>query len=174
MNKKSPLQKIILAACIVALAAAVLPLTSVFAAGNNEIDNNRLEAIWQKMQNRYARVGRMFDNDARLIQSAERMIERLEQEGQPTAELKAALQAYEDALKTARPLYESCKGILNSHKGFDASGKVTDTGQAQETVRAFGEKFAAVRNAMGGTGKTLAELMKSLRGQYRPAPATSP
>lgn len=173
MNKKSSLQKIILAAWIVVLAAAALPLTDAFAAGSNEIGNERLEAIWQKMQNRYARVGRMFDNDERLIQGAERMIGRLKQEGKPTAELEAALKAYEDALKSARPLYESCKGILNSHKGFDASGKVTDAGQAQETIRAFGEKFAAVRNAMGGAGKTLMELMKSLRSQYRPAPMPS-
>lgn len=170
MNKKSTFQKTILAALIVALVVAVLPLTSVFAAGNNEISNERLEKLWQKMLNRYERVGKMFDNDTELIDRAEEMIARLEQEGKSTAELELALQAYEDALKIARPVYESCKGTINSHKGFDSTGKVTDAKQAGDTVKALGEKFAEIRNAMDGTGKALIELMKSIREQYKPAP----
>lgn len=170
MNKKLTFQKTILAALIVALVAAALPLTSAFAAGDNEISNDRLEAIWQKMQRRYERVGKMFDNDTKLIDRAEEMIDRLKQEGKPTAEMESALKAYEDALKVARPVYESCKGIINSHKGFDGSGKVTDAEQAKETVKALAEKFGEIRNAMDGTGKALIELMKSIRDQYKPTP----
>lgn len=173
MNKKLTFQKTILTALIVALMAAALPLTSAFAAGNNEIGDDRLEALWQKMVNRYNRVGKMFDNDARLVEGAEKMIERLKQEGKPTAELESALKAYEDALKKAKPVFESCKGIINSHKGFDSSGKVTDVVQAKETIRDLGLKFTEIRNTMGGTGKALAELMKSLRDQYKPAPIPS-
>ena len=173
MNKKLTFQKTILAALIVALMVAALPLTSVFAAGNNEISNERLESLWQKMLKRYERVGRMFDNDAKLADRAEEMISRLKQEGKPTAELESALKAYEDALKVAHPLYESCKGIINSHKGFDSSGKVTDAEQAKETVKSLGEKFGEIRNAMDGTGKALVELMKSIRDQYKPTPIPS-
>lgn len=170
MNKKLTFQKTILAALIVALVAAALPLTSAFAAGSSEISNERLEALWQKMQKRYERVGRMFDNDTKLIDRAEEMIDRLEQEGESTAELEAALKAYEDALKVARPIYESCKGIINSHKGFDANGKVTDTEQAKETVKDLAEKFTTIRDAMDGTGKALIELMKSIRDEHKPTP----
>jgi len=173
MNKKLNFQKSILAALIVALVAAALPLTSALAAGNNEISNDRLEALWQKMLKRYERVGKMFDNETKLIDRAEEMIDRLKQEGKPTAELESALKAYEDALKVAHPIYESCKGIINSHKGFDASGKVTDAEQAKETVKALAEKFGEIRNAMDGTGKALIELMKSIRDQYKPTPTPS-
>lgn len=173
MNKKLNFQKTILAALIVALVAAALPLTSALAAGNNEISNDRLEALWQKMLKRYERVGKMFDNETKLIDRAEEMIDRLKQEGKPTAELESALKAYEDALKVAHPIYESCKGIINSHKGFDASGKVTDAEQAKETVKALAEKFGEIRNAMDGTGKALIELMKSIRDQYKPTPTPS-
>ena len=169
MTKKPVFQKTILAALIVALMVAALPLTNVFAAGNNEISNDRLEAVWQRMQNRYERVGKMFDNDTKLIDRAGKMIDRLKQEGKPTAELESALKAYEDALKVARPVYESCKGIINSHKGFDASGKVTDAEQAKETVKSLGEKFGEIRNAMDGSGKALIQLMKSIREQSKPA-----
>ena len=179
MNNKLNFQKIVLVALVAALVAAALPLTGASAAGSSDptqppagqgLSNERLEAIWQKMVNRYDRVGKMFDNDARLAEGAEKMIERLKQEGKPTAELEAALKAYEDALKKAKPVFESCKGIINSHKGFDSSGKVTDAGQAKETIRDLGAKFTEIRNTMGGTGKALAELMKSLRDQYKPTP----
>ena len=178
MNGKLTLQKTILAALIVALMAAALPLTGVSAAPQTTqpyvdgkgISNERLENIWKRMQNRYERVGKLFDNDAKLVDRAEEMISRLKDAGEPTAELEAALKAYQDALKQARPIYESCKGILNSHKGFDENGKVTDAGQAKETVKQFGEKLIGIRNAMDGTGKALVELMKSIRDQHKPAP----
>ena len=147
MNNKLNFQKIVLVALVAALVAAALPLTGASAAASFDptqppagqgLSNERLEAIWQKMVNRYDRVGKMFDNDARLAEGAEKMIERLKQEGKPTAELESALKAYEDALKKAKPVFESCKGIINSHKGFDSSGKVTDAGQAKETIRDLG------------------------------------
>lgn len=178
MNAKLNIQKTVLAALIVALMVAALPLTGVSAsaqtaqpsAAGREISNERLENVWKRMQNRYERVGKLFDNDNKLIERAGEMIDRLKQAGESTTALEAALKAYEDALKQARPIYESCKGIINSHKGFDANGKVTDAGQAQETVKELGEKLLSIRNAMDGTGKALMELMKSIRDQHKPTP----
>lgn len=171
-------KKTILSALIAALVLAALPLTGVSAAGQTDptppaqgqVSNERLENIWARMNRRYERLGNFFDKSDGLVDKASKMIERLEEAGESTAELEAALAAFEDAVKDAHPIYESCNGIINSHKGFDSDGKVTDAEQAKETIKELGVKFGEIKSTMDGTGKALIELMKSIRDAHRPAP----
>jgi hypothetical protein len=171
-------KKTTLAALVFALALAAFPLTGVFAAGQNDpvppaqgqgLSNERLEKIWARTNHRYERLGNFFDKSNGLIERAEKMIAYLKENGESTAELEAALAAYQDAVRQAKPIYESCKGIVNSHKGFDAKGKVTDAGQARETIKALGAKLGEVRDAMDGKARELVELMKSIRDAHKPA-----
>ncbi len=171
-------KRIILATLAAALALAALPLTGVSAAGQADptppaqgqgIGNERLERIWARMNRLFERLGKAFDKSDGLEDKAERMIARLKEAGEPTAELEAALKAYQEAAKKAHPIYESCKGIINSHKGFDKDGKVTDAEQARETIKDLGAKFGEIHTAMDGTGKTLIELMRSIRESHKPA-----
>jgi hypothetical protein len=83
------------------------------------------------------------------------------------------LDAFEAATKNAHPIYESAKGIINSHQGFDADGKVTDPEKARETVKAMGEKLKAIKDAMNGTGKALREAIKAFR-EANPRPVKTP
>jgi hypothetical protein len=53
---------------------------------------------------------------------AQNLIDRVNENGKDTA----ALNAFDNALKEAHSLHESAKGIINSHQGFDADGKVSD------------------------------------------------
>lgn len=174
-------KKTMLAALTIALVLTVLPWTSVSAGGQTDLippaqgqgpSNERLEKIWARMNRRYERIGNFYDKTDELVAKAEKMIARLEEEGESTAELEAALTAFQDALKEAHPIYESCKGILNSHKGFDSDGKVTDAEQAKETIKELGTKFGEIKTAMNGTGKALIELMKSIRDKHKPAPTS--
>jgi uncharacterized protein YaaR (DUF327 family) len=170
-------KKTILTALIAAIIVAALPLTGVSAAGQTDptppaqgqISNERLEKVWARMNRRYERLGRIFEKSDGLVERVNAMIERLKEAGESTAELEAALAAYEDAVKQAHPIYESCNGIVNSHKGFDADGKVTDAEQAKETIKELGAKFGEIKTAMNGTGKTLIELLKSIREAHKPA-----
>ena len=77
--------------------------------------------------------------------------------------MQAALDALEAALKDAQPIYEGASGIVNSHPGFDSTGKVTDPENAQETVKAMRGKFDEIKAAMNGTGRALHEALKSFR-----------
>jgi hypothetical protein len=184
MNTKNLFQKSVLLALVATLVLAAFPMTSALAApssgptppagGQTGISNDRLETIWNKMLNRYERVGQMFDGDSKLVDHAQKMIARLKENGKPTADLEAALAAYQDALKKGRPIFESCKGIVNSHKGFDANGKVTDSALAKDTLKDFAAKLGDLREAMDGTGKALGKLMKSIREQYAPTPTPVP
>ena len=77
--------------------------------------------------------------------------------------MQAALDAFNDAIKDAHPIYESARGIINSHQGFDDNGKVTDAEQAKETVKVMGEKLKEIKEAMSGTGKALRAAIKAFR-----------
>ncbi len=171
-------KKTILVALIAALALAAFPLTGVSASGETDtqppaqgtaISNERLERIWARMNRRYERFGRFLDKSDVLVEKANRMIERLKEAGEPTAELEAALEAFEEAVKQVHPIYESCKGIINSHKGFDPDGKVIDADQAKETLKDLGTKFGEIHSTMDGTGRELIELMRSIREAHKPA-----
>jgi hypothetical protein len=172
-------KKTILVALIAALTLAAIPASSVFAAGiyapptlpaqGQGLSTERLERIWDRMNSRYERLGKFFDKSDGLVGKAEKMVARLKGNSESTAELEAALAAYQEAVRKAHPIYETCKSILNSHKGFDAKGKVTDAGQARETLKDFGAKLGEIHTAMDGKAKELIELMKSIRDAHKPA-----
>ena len=98
------------------------------------------------------------------------MIDRAKENGKDVSALQAALDAFESAIKEAHPIYEGGKGIINSHQGFDANGKVTDAEKAKETVQAMHDKLQEVKAAMNGTGKALREATRDFR-QANPRPA---
>jgi hypothetical protein len=161
-------RKTVLLALVVALGVASLPFISVSAAGQAQISNERLEKTWARQLRIYALMGRT-DN---FVEKAQQLIERASENGKDVSALQAALDAFETALKDAQPIYESAKGIVNSHQGFDDNGKVTDAEKAQETVRAMGEKLKEIKAAMDGTGKSLREALRAFR-QANPRPGST-
>ena len=112
-------KKTILVALVAALTLAAFPLTGASAAGQTDsvppaqgqrLSNERLEKAWSRMLKGYERLGKLFDKSNGLADKARKMIRRLNEAGEPTAELEAALEAYEDAVKQAKPIYESARG----------------------------------------------------------------
>ncbi len=154
-------RKTILIALVAALGLASLPFVSVSAQGEGptQTPNERLERIWARQLRIYERMGRTDE----LVERAQKLIDRAKENGKDVSALQTALDAFEGALKDAHPIYESAKGIVNSHQGFDANGKVTDTAKARETVDAMREKFKEIKEAMGGTGKVLREAIRAFR-----------
>ena len=158
-------KKTILVALIAALALASFPLMGVSASGQTDtqppaqektISNERLERIWARMYCRYERFGRFLDRSDGLGRSEQD--DRASQGGwRAHCGLETALEAFEDAVREVHPVYGSCKGIINSHKGFDPNGKVTDAEQAKETLKDLGAKFGEIHSTMDGTGRDLIE-----------------
>ena len=161
-------KKSILAAMVIALAFAALPVTSVFAADDPtspqpQISNAKLEKIWARELKIYDRLGKAFDHSDAVIEKVQALIDKAAENGKDVTAVQAALDAFVAAIKKAHPLYESTKGIVNSHKGFDENGKVTDSQQAQETVRAMRDALKHIKDSMGGTGRALREAIKANR-----------
>ena len=164
-------------ALVAALAVASLPFTGVSAAApkdpipQDQITNERLEKIWARQLRIYERIGHTDE----FISKVQRLIDRAKASGKDISAVQAALDAFEAQVKEVHPIYESIKGIVNSHQGFDTNGKVTDPEKAKETVKEMREKFKEIREALSGTGKALREAIKAFReANPRPQPTATP
>lgn len=177
---KTLFSKTLLIALVAALAAASLPLVGVSAAGEEDpfpppgkVSNVRLERVWARQLRLYERIGDGFERSDAFVERVQKLIDRAGENGKDISAVQAALDAFEAALKDAHPVYESAKGIVNSHQGFDENGKVTDPEKAKETVRAMGEKLKEIKDAMDGTGRALREALKAFR-EANPRPQPTP
>lgn len=176
------LKNTVLFALAVTLALAAFPLISASAAGQNDpstpppnlSSNERLEKVWARQLQFYDRFGRADE----WIDKAQRLIDRAKANGRDVSAVQAvqaALDAFDAAVKTAHPIYESMKGIVSSHQGFDENGKVTDSAKARETVQAMHAKIQEIKTVMNGTGKALREAIKAFRqANPRPQPTNTP
>jgi cytochrome c556 len=168
-------KKMILAVLSAALVFAAFPVTSAFAQGENppkaELNNEKLEQVWARQLANYEKIGKGFDDSDAQIAKFQARIDKAAENGKNFTALQAALDAFESAMKSAKPTYESMKGIVNSHQGFDANGKVTDAEKAKSTVQEMRTKMQALKSAMGGTGKALHEALKAFRAANKPAAA---
>jgi len=168
-------KKTLLVALVAALGVASLPVFSVSAQGakdpaappKGQVTNERLEQIWARQLRAYERMGKTDE----FIGRVQKLIDRASANGQDVTAVQAALDAFQVAVKEAKPTYESMKGIVNSHQGFDANGKVTDPEKAKETVKQMREKMQEIRAALDGTGKALHEAIQAFKAANpRPKP----
>ena len=172
-------KKTVLFALGVTLALATLSVTNAYAsglsdptdppAGETRRSGERLERVWARLQSVYERQGKMVERAEQMTEKVQNLIDRMNENGKDTTVLQAALDTFEEALKDAHPIYESAKGILNSHQGFDSDGKIIDREKAVETVKELRDKLQEIRQIVGEPGKALREAIKAFRDANRPA-----
>ncbi len=175
------LKKFVLVAVIAALGLAALPVTSAFALGAGDDTKPPADATQptdQQLENAWARLQRIYEREGNLMNRADQsssriqnLIDRLNEKGFEPSSIQAALDAFEADLKDAHPIYESAKGIINAHKGFDANGKLTDRDLAIETIQSLHDKMKEIRDTLGEPFKALREAIKAFREANRPAGA---
>jgi hypothetical protein len=162
-------KKTLLIALVTALAVASLPLANVSAqeggppALQGQVSNERLEKVWARQLRLYERLGNGFERSDAFVEKAQALIDKAGANGKDVSAVQSALDAFKAAIKNAHPVYESARGIVNSHQGFDSNGKVTDPEKAKETVKAMGEKLKEIKDAMDGTGRDLREAIRAFR-----------
>ena len=165
-----------LVAMLATVGVAAMPFVSVSAAAENDptpppqgqIRSERLERVWTRQLRIYERMGRTDE----FVERVQKLIDRARENGKDISAIQAALDAFKTAASDARPVYESIKGILNSHQGFDGNGNVTDPEKAKETIQAMHEKFKKIRETMNGTGRALHEAIKAFR-EANPRPQST-
>jgi len=178
---KNSFKKTVLIAMVVALTLTSLPMVSASAApttddpppAEREVSAERLEKVWARQLRLYERIGNGYDRSDNFVEKVQTLIDKAGANGKDMSAVQAALDAFEEAIKDAHPVYESAKGIINSHQGFDNAGKVTDVEKAKETVKSMGEKLKEIKESMGGTGRALHEAIKAFR-EVNPRPERGP
>ena len=166
-----------LAGALLALGMASLPFVIVSALRSyeptpppqGELTNERIEKIWARQLRAYERIGKAED----FADRAQSLIDRASQNGKDVSAVQAALDAFEESIRDAKPIYESAHGIVNAHQGFDSEGNVIDPEKAKDTVHQMGEKLKEIRDAMGGTGMELRDAIEAFR-EANPRPEKTP
>ena len=167
-------KKIVLAALVLLIGLAVVPLTGAAAAGlNAQPDNTRLENLWVRQQAAYQVQSNRLSDAGAFIARAQALIDKANAKGWDTSGVQAALDALSAVIPTVQAAHAPGAAIIASHAGFDASGKVTDRTAAIATVKSLAQVFKDTRTAMNGTWKALVEAVKAFR-QAHPRPATTP
>ena len=175
---KNIFKKTILVALVAALGLASLPFVNVFAQGANDptvpppagqVSNEKLEKAWARQLKLYERMGKTDE----FVAKVQKLLDKASANGKDVSAVQAALDAFNASIKAAKPIYESAQGIINSHQGFDANGKVTDPAKAKETVKAMHDKMQEIKAAMDGTGKALRDAIKAFR-EANPRPVKTP
>lgn len=173
------LKTTLLVSTIAALGLAAFPIANAYALEPSEpptpgtpapISNDKLEQIWAREQSAYNRIGALLDRSDELIAKIQELIDRAKSNGKDVSALQAALDAFADAVKQVHPVYESAKGIVASHQGFDANGKVTDVQKAIQTVKDMRDKLKEIRGIVSGPAKALREAIKAFRQANKPTP----
>ncbi len=99
---------------------------------------------------------------------AQEVITEQQAQGKDTAAIQTALDEFRDQIEVAQTEHHQAQQIFDAKAGFDANGKVTDPGQARETLQ-------SIREAVQTAGETLRQgfldfrqAMKEFRQANRP------
>jgi DNA repair ATPase RecN len=157
-------------------ALALSPGVAPTPPAPDGLRRHRLEFVWDRQKSIYARMAEAFDRAPERISSAQQLIDHAKAAGKDVASLQAALDRLADAVQAARPIFESAKGLIASHPGFDADGHVTDALRASQTIGEMGDKLRSIREPVAEAARQLREAIQAFRQANRPfkAPTATP
>ncbi len=169
---------LVLTLVVVGLASAVP--ANVYALGPADTGTppaptyDRLQRAWAREQAVYARMGRFFTNVDQRIDRAQQLIDKAKANGKDVSAVQAALDAFNAAVKQAKPTYEGLNGIVSSHQGFDASGAVVDPVKAFQTVLDMHDKLKDIRQTIVPARKALRQAIQDYRAANHPVATPTP
>lgn len=154
----------LIALAVILGALAMFPIPAAYAlevsdpptpAVSASFREQRVERIWLRQQVAHDRLGVMFDHVDQRLTLAQQLIDRADSNGKDVLAIQMAFNNFSDAVKKARPVYESTQGIISLHQGFDAAGNVTDLAQAAGTVEQMRGQLSQIRGLLAGPAQAL-------------------
>lgn len=176
-------RKLCLAGLAVGMGMFSMPAASAMALVPNEAaapptpslaDHARLEWVWTREQAVYNLLGTFFDHIDQRLANGQALIDKAKARGRDVSAVQAAFDAFSNAVKQARPIYESMQGIVAAHPGFDSNGKVTDPVKAMQTVKDMRDKLRSIRQLLLDPRRALREAIQAFRQTNRPAQPAAP
>jgi hypothetical protein len=158
---------------------AVRDLRSSITAWRNAIrEQNQtavLEKAFGKEQDRLTKQAGNLDKTNTVVTRVQALISNAMANGLDTAELEAALAAFQSQINDARSAHDTASSILTNHLGFDASGKVSGLAAAKQTVIDARQALVNAANQMIQAVKDLRQAVKAWQATNpSPTPSTTP
>jgi len=119
-----------------------------------------LENFYQRATLHVELLQLRLDLANKVVGRVQELIDKAKEEGKDTSDLEGALAAFKTAIGQAQAGHDTAASVMSAHAGFDASGKVADTEQARQTLK-------AARDALREGGHTLREGTREFRRAFR-------
>lgn len=158
-----------LAALALACLGALILVPGRPAAAAPAVDEAPLlEQLYQRVV--YALGGQQMSLDiaATVIEQVQGWIDRLDERGEDTTALQAALDAYQVSVSEAQGQHDSAAAILAAHAGFDDDGHVTNRVDAWQTVRSATRELRSAGQTLHTAAQTLRQVAADWRADHRP------
>ena len=119
-----------------------------------------LEKVFSRENTALGAQATNLNRIGKLATTAQDWITKAQAKGWDVSDLHAALNTFNGQIANARSLHETAAGLLSTHNGFDASGKVIEVAGATQTVR-------DARQALKDAHAVIRQAVTDLRGAIR-------
>ena len=161
---------------ILALVAVVLPIKSVFAAGEDAASlptdissadpattNAKLELAFVREKSILARIGEASNNFNLVTSDMQTLLDKAKSNGKDVSAVQSALDAFKTAFQTGKPYFDQANTILTSQTGFDNLGKVLDVEKAKSTVKSLREILIKYNDSVKISRQSLRNAVRNFR-----------
>ena len=99
---------------------------------------------------------------------AQSFIDELKARDEDTSQIEAALNSFNTQIEASQTAHDTAKQILDAKAGFDVNGKVTDPGQARETLQSGRQALEEAGRILQQAVKEFHQAMREFRQANRP------
>lgn len=123
----------------------------------------RLEVAWARLQAGHDRAAVMLQFADQRTTDVQNLIAQAKASGRDVTGLQNALNTLESALQQAQPIFDSTTSTFRSHPGFDASGRVTDSATALQTVTELAAKDKQIQGIINPAQQAFQQALNAFR-----------
>jgi len=136
-------------------------------AGNGALRKAALEKAFARENTASATQAANLQKIGKVATHAQTLITKAQAKGWNVADLQAALNTFNGQIANAQSLHDTAAGILSTHTGFDASGKVTEVAGATQTVKDAHQSLADARSVIRQSVTDLRSAARAFRSAHK-------
>jgi len=178
-------KKIATAVASIALAFSLLvvaiPVNKVYASGptqaapvpdqEGQVPVEKIEKRYQRLLDISKKVGNALNRGDEFATKMADRLTKVKENGKDVTEMEVALNTFNQKLSEAHQYQLTATDILNTHTGFDNSGKVIDEKSARITLKETAVSLRDVRKTLHPAFIELRKAIREYRRSHMPTPA---
>jgi len=171
---RNTLLVIVTGVLIASLMIALIPMSTVQADSSSQEaaptapgNEGRGSAFLEKTLKREQKVNdnlvSLFDKADKVFTKLQDAIQNGKTNGKDVSAFEYALEELNNQITSARAAHDKAASLLNSHAGFDDTGKVTNAKLAVQTIREVGKYQREARHLIGDSVKDALSAIRECR-----------